>query len=57
MSQHHKLPSIYYFDFKRQAQDKKWQNKDLDITDYFNYGYNEEIWKCYTNKVRKLCHL
>ena len=48
------LPGIYYFDFNRNQNDKKWLNKDLDITDYFNYGYNEDIWKCYKNKVRKL---
>lgn len=25
-----------------------------DITDFFNYGFNEEIWKQYCEKQRKL---
>ena len=57
MNIQHKLASIYYFDFKRQNLDKKWLNRDFDLTDYFNYGFNEETWKCYTNKIRKLYHL
>ena len=52
-----KLPDIYYFDFKAPSLDKKWLNRDYNLTDYFNYGFNEELWKCYINKVRKLYHV
>lgn len=34
--------------------EKKWNNPKEDITDYFNYGMNEETWKIYANKVRDL---
>ena len=54
MTSNTKLPGIYYFDLKKSPAEKKWLNKDLNITDYFNYGLQEDLWKCYTNKVRKL---
>ena len=57
MTSNNNLPAIYDFNFKNNFSDKKWLNKDLDITDYFNYGFNEEIWTCYTNKVIKLYQL
>lgn len=46
------LPEIFKFDFDK--TDHRWNKKDADITDYFNYGFNEETWKLYVNKVRKL---
>lgn len=26
----------------------------VDITDFFNYGFNEDTWKYYVNKVTSL---
>ena len=46
------LPEIFKFEFDK--SDHRWNKKDADITDYFNYGYNEETWKLYVNKVRKM---
>lgn len=46
------LPEIFKFDFDK--TDHRWNKKDADLTDYFNYGFNEETWKLYVNKVRKL---
>lgn len=46
------LPDIFKFEFDK--SDRRWNKKDSDITDYFNYGYNEETWRLYVNKVRRL---
>lgn len=35
-------------------EDKPWRKPGADITDYFNYGFNEETWKAYCDKQRKL---
>lgn len=48
------LPDIFYYNFYEQGMEKKWNNPKEDITDYFNYGMNEETWKIYANKVRDL---
>ena len=48
------VPKIFHFNFDDPNLDKKWAKKDADITDYFNYGFNESIWKLYANKVRSL---
>ncbi|KAI5181514.1 hypothetical protein NEOKW01_1695 [Nematocida sp. AWRm80] len=34
--------------------DKPWNKPGEDITDYFNYGFNETTWKEYLSKQRKL---
>ena len=34
--------------------DKPWRKPGTDITDYFNYGFNEETWKAYMNKQRQV---
>ena len=49
-----KLPAIFYEDFDSPKMQRKWNNPNEDITDYFNYGMNEESWKIYANKVRDL---
>ena len=46
------LPEIFKYDFDKSTH--PWNKKESDITDYFNYGYNEETWKLYVNKVRKM---
>lgn len=48
------LPPIFDYDFSKNATDKPWKNPINDITDYFNYGYNEETWKMYVQKVKKV---
>lgn len=47
------LPPIFDYDFDK-VENKPWKNQNEDITDYFNYGYNEEIWKLYVKKCKKL---
>ena len=49
-----KLPDIYSFDFENPSLERKWNSPREDITDYFNYGFNEETWKVYAEKVKNL---
>jgi pre-mRNA 3'-end-processing factor FIP1 len=35
-------------------EEKPWRRPGEDITDYFNYGFNEETWKIYCDKQRML---
>ncbi|KAI0990104.1 hypothetical protein GJ496_010029 [Pomphorhynchus laevis] len=35
-------------------EDKPWRKPGADITDYFNYGFNEESWTLYCLKQRRL---
>jgi pre-mRNA 3'-end-processing factor FIP1 len=35
-------------------EDKPWRKPGADITDYFNYGFNEETWINYCMKQRRL---
>ncbi|XP_029643836.1 pre-mRNA 3'-end-processing factor FIP1 isoform X2 [Octopus sinensis] len=45
----------YDFDFDSlQAEDKPWRKPGADITDYFNYGFNEDTWQQYCEKQRRL---
>ncbi|KAJ3328316.1 pre-mRNA 3-end-processing factor fip1l1 [Kappamyces sp. JEL0680] len=32
--------------------DKPWRKPGADLTDYFNYGFNEQTWKAYCNKQK-----
>lgn len=48
------LPPIFYYNFDDPKLEKKWSNPREDITDYFNYGMNEDTWKIYANKVKDL---
>ena len=34
--------------------DKPWARPGCDISDYFNYGFNEDSWKAYCEKQRQL---
>jgi pre-mRNA 3'-end-processing factor FIP1 len=34
--------------------DKPWRKPGADITDYFNYGFNEVTWRAYCNKQKML---
>jgi pre-mRNA 3'-end-processing factor FIP1 len=33
-------------------EDKPWRKPGADITDYFNFGFNENSWKAYSTKQR-----
>ncbi|ELQ74274.1 Polyadenylation factor I complex, subunit FIP1 [Trachipleistophora hominis] len=35
-------------------EDKPWRRPGADITDYFNYGFDEHTWKLYCAKQRSL---
>ncbi|XP_015905206.1 pre-mRNA 3'-end-processing factor FIP1 [Parasteatoda tepidariorum] len=45
--------SLYEFNLDT-IEDKPWRKPGADITDYFNYGFNEDTWKAYCEKQRKL---
>lgn len=38
-----------YIDIDMQDE-KPWRNAGVDITDYFNYGFNEDSWREYVKK-------
>jgi len=47
------VPEIFtYFDLPR--NEKPWAQPDADLTDYFNYGFTEETFKLYAQKVQKI---
>lgn len=35
-------------------EDKPWRMPGADITDYFNYGFNEETWKAYCERQKRI---
>lgn len=35
-------------------EDKPWRKPGADITDYFNYGFNELSWQSYCERQRRL---
>lgn len=35
-------------------EDKPWRKPGADITDYFNYGFNEETWRAYCERQKKM---
>jgi len=45
--------SILDFDLDGQ-DDKPWRKPGADITDYFNFGFNETTWRAYVFKQRSL---
>lgn len=46
-----KLPSALTIDFDS-IKDKPWEQEGADISDYFNYGYDEDIFRIFQSKVR-----
>jgi len=32
---------------------KKWQRPGTDLTDYFNFGFNERTWRAYCKKLKQ----
>ncbi|GBC05535.1 hypothetical protein RclHR1_06280008 [Rhizophagus clarus] len=45
--------SIYDVDLDS-FEDKPWRKPGADITDYFNYGFNEYTWKAYCAKQKQM---
>uniref|UniRef100_A0A914D6C3 Pre-mRNA 3'-end-processing factor FIP1 n=1 Tax=Acrobeloides nanus TaxID=290746 RepID=A0A914D6C3_9BILA len=45
--------NIYDVDLA-ELEEKPWRKPGADITDYFNYGFNEETWNIYCERQRKL---
>ncbi|KAL0216909.1 hypothetical protein RCL1_007392 [Eukaryota sp. TZLM3-RCL] len=41
--------SIYEFDIDS-VHDKAWRRQGSDVSDYFNYGFNEQTWRLYCKK-------
>lgn len=37
-------------------EDKPWRKPGADITDYFNYGFNEETWRAYCERQKRMRH-
>uniref|UniRef100_A0A9J7XJG6 Pre-mRNA 3'-end-processing factor FIP1 n=1 Tax=Cyprinus carpio carpio TaxID=630221 RepID=A0A9J7XJG6_CYPCA len=35
-------------------EEKPWRKPGADLSDYFNYGFNEDTWKTYCDKQRRL---
>ncbi|XP_030837155.1 pre-mRNA 3'-end-processing factor FIP1-like [Strongylocentrotus purpuratus] len=44
---------LYSYELEAQ-EDKPWRKPGADLTDYFNYGFNEESWTAYCEKQRRL---
>lgn len=45
------VPDVYYFDFDKPGLEKPWNDKDKN-DEYFNYGFNEESFKVYQQKIQ-----
>lgn len=45
---------ILNFDFEKPASEKPWLNQANDLSDYFNYGFNEETWRVYATQLKCL---
>ncbi|XP_056644427.1 pre-mRNA 3'-end-processing factor FIP1 isoform X2 [Diorhabda carinulata] len=35
-------------------EDKPWKKPGADITDYFNYGFNEDTWRAYCERQKRM---
>ncbi|KNC71742.1 hypothetical protein SARC_15716, partial [Sphaeroforma arctica JP610] len=47
------VDGVKTFDFDLDgADDKPWRNPGADLTDYFNYGFNEDTWRQYCDFQR-----
>lgn len=43
---------IYDYDIDTMCEERPWRIPGADMTDYFNYGFNEISWKAYCEKQR-----
>eukprot|EP00116_Pleurobrachia_bachei_P000067 sb/3460329/ len=45
---------IYDYDIDTMCEEKPWRLPGADLTDYFNYGFNEDSWKSYCDKQKSV---
>lgn len=48
--------SIFQYNLKKlkdTVEDKPWTAEGADITDWFNYGFNEHTWDIYRRRMKK----
>ena len=37
-----------------QLTEKPWRKPEVDLTDYFNYGFNEDTWRLYCKRQQEI---
>ena len=47
-----KIGDVYFFEFDKPGLEKPWQENKDKMEDYFNYGFNEESFKIYQQKIK-----
>ena len=51
----YELKSIFDYDIKSIPEEERpWRQKDADITDWFNYGFDEDTWEIYRQQMLKI---
>ena len=45
------IPTIYTLNLK-EMNDAPWKKNNVNLSDYFNYGYNEEYWIEHTEEIK-----
>mmetsp|Transcript_18129 Transcript_18129/g.29775 ORF Transcript_18129/g.29775 Transcript_18129/m.29775 type:complete len:795 (+) Transcript_18129:64-2448(+) len=49
-----KAVSELYHEIPANIEDRPWLRPGADITDYFNYGFNEDTWNAYSQKQAEM---
>lgn len=47
-----KVGDVYFFEFDKPGLEKPWKDNKDKMEDYFNYGFNEDSFKIYQQKIR-----
>lgn len=47
-------PELFRTSFTEPGISKPWHEKKCDLTDYFNYGFNEHTLQIYSHKITKM---
>ncbi|KAF7690121.1 pre-mRNA 3'-end-processing factor FIP1 isoform X2 [Silurus meridionalis] len=48
------FPGAPSLEVEGELEEKPWRRPGADLSDYFNYGFNEDTWKTYCDKQRRL---
>lgn len=48
------LPEIFGYSFTKGDLKDRWNDKEENLSDYFNYGMNEDIFRLYRKKMRDM---
>lgn len=48
-----RVPDVYFFPFSKPGLEKPWLDNKEKMDEYFNYGFTEESFKVYAQKVVK----